>query len=117
MKGAPYVLDHQRRQAVLESVSDVVRYRGWYLLAAHVRTNHVHVVLDADIEPEIVMNTLKAYASRKLNGLGIDKGDRRRWARHGSTRRLWTAEQVSAAVSYVVSGQGEPMAVFEAFSG
>ena len=36
-----------------------------------------------------------------------------RWARHGSTRYLWNAEELSAAISYVVSGQGEPMAVCE----
>ncbi len=56
---------------------------------------------------------LKAYASRSLAEQGFDPPDRRRWARHGSTRYLWTAERVEAAIQYVVQEQGEPMAVFE----
>ena len=118
MKGKPYFLDCVRREAVLESILEVCRYRGWHLLAAHVRTNHVHVALDADVAPEQAMNSLKAYASRKLNAMGIDGAYCRRWARHGSTRYLWTAQRLSETVGYVVSGQGEAMAVFEAaFSG
>lgn len=112
MRDEPYVLDYPRRAAVLECIKEVCRFRRWELLAAHVRTNHVHVVLDANAPPERVMTTLKAYASRKLNR--IDNGPCRRWARHGSTRHLSTTEQVSDALSYVVSGQGEPMAVFDA---
>jgi hypothetical protein len=61
------------------------------------------------------MSTLKSSASRALNELGIDgQGERRRWARHGSTRYIWTKEQLSAAIRYVVSGQGEPLSVYEA---
>ena len=37
------------------------------LLAAHVRTNHVNVVVEAEVPPEKVMNDFKAYASRSLN--------------------------------------------------
>ena len=35
-------------------------------------------------------------------------------SRHGSTRYLWTEEQVAEKVRYVVLGQGEPMEVFQA---
>jgi hypothetical protein len=86
--------------------------RGWSLWAAHVRTNHVHVVVEADVRPEKVMNAFKSYASRGLNRLEIDGGDRKRWARHGSTRWLWKDEDVQEAIRYVVSGQGEPMEVY-----
>jgi REP element-mobilizing transposase RayT len=114
MSQEPYLLDAIRRQAVLEAVQQVCSHRAWALLAAHVRSNHVHVVVAADRSAEYVMNTLKAYASRALNQMGIDGPERRRWARHGSTRHLWTSTSVSAAVRYVVSGQGEAMAVYEA---
>jgi REP element-mobilizing transposase RayT len=83
------------------------------LLAVHVRTNHVHVLVDAEARPERVMNDLKSYASRLLNKLGFDEPDRKRWARHGSTRWLWSREQVSAALEYVIDKQGCPMAVYE----
>ena len=39
--------------------------------------------------------------------------NRRRWARHGSTRYLWTSTAASAAIHYVVREQGDAMAVFE----
>jgi hypothetical protein len=86
MKQAPYVLDQESREAVLETLREVSLQRGWTLLAAHVRTNHVHAVVEAEVRPEKVMNDFKSYASRGLNRLGRNGPDRRRWARHGSTR-------------------------------
>src|SRR5207245_7241741 len=87
--------------------------RGWTLLAAHARTNHVHIVVVADQSPERMMNDFKSYASRKLNGANVDPPEPRRWTRHGSTRYLFTPEEVAGAVRYVVHEQGDPLAVFE----
>jgi hypothetical protein len=42
MDQAPYHLDQIRRDAVLEAIQEVCARRGWSLLAAHVRSNHVH---------------------------------------------------------------------------
>ena len=80
---------------------------------SHVRSSHVHIVIEAETRPERVMNDLKSYASRCLNRLALDEPTRQRWARHGSTRWLWKPENVSAAIRYVVDEQGAPMAVFE----
>ena len=109
----PYTLDDARRRLVLEAIQEVCQWRKWMLMAAHVRTNHVHVVVDADRSPEQVMTAFKAYASRALNQSRLDGPNRTRWARHGSTRYLWYREQIGAAIGYVISGQGEPMAMFE----
>lgn len=108
----PYSLDEAGRDAVLEAMQEVCLRRDWSLLIAHVRANHVHAVVNAEASPERVMNDFKAYASRRLNRLGVDEPNRKRWARHGSTRWLWKPEHVSAAVQYVVSEQGEPMSVY-----
>lgn len=116
MDQAPYYLDLVRRNALLQAIQDVCAHRGWSLLAAHVRSNHVHTVVDAEAPPERVMNDFKAYGSRRLNQMGLDAPDRKRWARHGSTRWLWKPQHVSAALQYVVSEQGEPMSVFQAES-
>jgi hypothetical protein len=43
------------------------------------------------------MNHLKSFASGCLDRKALDGPDRKRWARHGSTRRLWKREEVSAA--------------------
>jgi len=112
MDQAPYSLDRVRRTAVLAALREVCLHRGWSLWAAHVRSNHVHVVVEAACGPEKVMNAFKSYASRHLNRLGIDRPERKRWARHGSTRWLWKDEDVQESIRYVISGQGEPMEVY-----
>jgi len=112
MKQTPYLLDRVGRAAVLEALREVCLHRGWSLLAAHVRTNHVHAIVEAEIRPEKIMNDFKSYASRGLNRLGHDESDRRRWAHHGSTRWLWEDQDVRDAIRYVVEEQGEPMPVF-----
>lgn len=114
MDQPPYGMDYTRREAVLAAVVERCSSRQWNLLAVHVRTNHVHIVIEAEAKPERIMNDLKSYASRCLNRLGLDDLARKRWARHGSTRWLWNAASVSAAIRYVVDQQGSPMAVFEA---
>jgi REP element-mobilizing transposase RayT len=112
MNQPAYLLDERRRMVVLEAIREVCSHRGWYLLAAHVRTNHVHAVVEADVGPEIVMNAFKAYASRAMNPIGIDPPNRKRWARHGSTRWLYKDGDVQEAIRYVVFGQGDSMEVY-----
>jgi REP element-mobilizing transposase RayT len=110
-----YVLDPAHRAVVFKEIREVCEHRAWMLLAAPVRTNHVHVVVDSDAAPEKVMNDLKVYASRRLNDLGLDDaGGRKRWARYGSTRWLWDDRSVQEAIRYVTEGQGEPMERCEA---
>src|SRR5262245_14070373 len=108
----PYRLDAGRRAAVLQALRMHCAHRGWRLFAAHVRSNHVHAIVEAEVRPEKIMNEFKAYASRELNRLGSDGPDRKRWARHGSTRWLFKDQDVGDALRYVIEEQGEPMALF-----
>jgi REP element-mobilizing transposase RayT len=116
MEQPPYRMDAQRRQAVLVSIVDRCSQQKWNLLDAHVRTNHIHLVVEGEVRPERVLNGLKSYASLCLNQIGLDEPCRKRWARHGSMRWLWEPENVSLAIRYVVDEQGEQMSVFEAGS-
>lgn len=113
MNQAPYNLDQIRRDAVMEAIREVCAYRSWTLLAVHVRSNHVHSVVEAEVPPERVMSDFKAYASRRLNRMRVDEPGRKRWARHGSTRWLWKPGHVLAAIHYVIDDQGDAMSVFE----
>lgn len=110
MTHPPYILDLARAQTVLKALRTTADYRGWHVYAAHVRSNHAHVVIEGNATPERMLNDLKAYASRRLNEW--ESGDIKRWARHGSTRYLTTGGSLSAAINYVLDEQGEPMAVF-----
>jgi REP element-mobilizing transposase RayT len=114
MEQPPYRMDAQRRQAVLASIVDRCSQQNWNLLAAHVRTNHIHLVVEGAVPPERILSNLKSYASLCLNQIRLDEPARKRWARHGSTRWLWEPKNVSAAIRYAVDEQGEHMAVFEA---
>lgn len=72
-------MDRERRAPVLRVIQEVCANRGWTLLAAHGRSNHVHSVARADSRPERVMNDFKAYASRRLNQRGIGDRSPARW--------------------------------------
>ena len=56
----PYVLDEAGRAVVLAAIQGHCAYRGWNLLAAHVRSNHVHTIVEAETRPEKVMNEFKS---------------------------------------------------------
>jgi REP element-mobilizing transposase RayT len=111
MGGRPVRLDAASRRLVLATIREASGRQGWTLYAAHVRTNHVHIVIGAEIMPEQVLGKLKTLTSRTLNdALGYQ---RLRWSRHGSTRWLWEPSHVDEAVRYVIHQQGAPMAVYE----
>src|ERR1043165_3399360 len=113
MRESPYLLDEKRRAVVLETIQEVARHRHWQILACHVRTTHVHVIVTAHAKPEKGMSDVKAYASRRLKERLGESADCKRWTQHGSTRYLWTEEAVAEKVEYVVNGQGGPQAVFD----
>ncbi len=113
LKQEPYRLDQQRRQIVLEALRDACCDRRWLVFAAHVRSNHVHAVVQAEIKPATVLGTLKGRASLRLTRAGLDQSCRKRWTRHGSTKYLWLDEDVALAIEYVVERQGEKMAVYD----
>lgn len=112
MKQPPYVMSAAERDIVCRAIVELAKERGWDLLAVHVRTNHVHVVIAAERDPSRLMSDLKARASRELTCAGFDNAERRRWTRHGSTRHLFHEEQVTDAIHYTLDQQGERMAYY-----
>ena len=112
MTDAAYFLDTRRRNVVLEAIKEVCNHRKWWLFALHVRSTHVHVVVQSGYSPEKVTNDFKSYSSRSLSRTGWDQPDSKRWARHGSTRYLWKEEDLVSAIDYVLHRQGEPMQVY-----
>ena len=109
MKLAPVKLDARRRLAINAAIDETCAIRKWRLWARNVRTNHVHVVVSAPCDPEIVLRALKANGARKMNEAGCWQSSRTPWARKGSKRWLWTHDQLKSAIKYVVDEQGEPL--------
>ena len=54
MNQPPYELDRHTRAVVLATLQQVSLHRGWNLLAARVRSTHVHVILEGESLPEKV---------------------------------------------------------------
>ncbi|HLW67908.1 MAG TPA: transposase [Gemmataceae bacterium] len=113
MRQEPYFLDEARRAVVLRTICEVAAHRRWRLWAAHVRTNHVHVVVTAREEPEKVMADFKAWASRRLREDFVEAADRDRWTQHGSTIYLNSWAALESKVTYVIDEQGEMMAHYD----
>lgn len=102
------LLDEGARTLVDQAIRQVCSHRHWILHALNVQDDHVHLVVTASEEPELVMNSLKSWATRRLRQEGRIPSGSRVWSRHGSTRWLWTQEQVGAACAYVIEGQPWP---------
>ncbi|MFZ3342237.1 MAG: hypothetical protein WA213_15235 [Terriglobales bacterium] len=112
MNQPPYILDAPRRKAVLAALLDRAIERGWPLIAAHVRSTHVHNRHRRRRSSGKRNDRHETCASRRLNQSGFDTPDRKRWARHGSTRWLRSRENIDAAIQYVIEKQGDPMAFY-----
>src|SRR5690606_8433915 len=104
--GGPFTLEKKSRETVAEVVSEVAAHKGWYLHVVNVRTNHVHVVISGEARPELMLNAFKSWSTRRLREAGLVGATARVWTRHGSTRYLWSEEDVEEACTYVFEGQG-----------
>ncbi|MCL4197489.1 MAG: class I tRNA ligase family protein [Phycisphaerales bacterium] len=110
MKSEVFTMNLARRIAVKEAIEGVCAYRGWDLLAINVRTNQVHVIVQAsNHKPEEAMNSFKSYATRAMREAGLVGPDTRVWTRHGSTRFLNDIDSMNAACAYVLHEQREEL--------
>ena len=113
LKGEPFRLDARERASVKAAIEETCRIRKWSLLAHNVRTNHVHNVVAANRKPEIVLNALKANATRQLREDGLWPHPFSPWADKGSKIRLWNERSVERAIEYVLYGQGDDLPDFD----
>ena len=107
LKNPPILLTHSQRKVVEVAIREVCEHRGYVLHAVNVRTNHIHSVVSASCKPEHMMDSFKAYATRKLRAASLLDQDVKPWGRHGSTLYLWMEEEVQRAIDYVINGQGD----------
>jgi REP element-mobilizing transposase RayT len=110
LQNPPVELEPEERILVLEAFEQVCRHRAWTLHAAHVRSNHVHVVVTADTLPGRVLGDLKAWATRRVVEAGYRPRGTRLWVRQGSARHLWQRAAVDAACFYTLHEQGDIVA-------
>jgi len=107
LRTQPVLLDRAQRDVVESAIREVCEHRGYVLHAVNARSNHVHSVVSAACEPELIMNSFKSYATRKLREGNLFNRRIKPWGRHGSNPYLWTEEEVARAIDYVINGQGD----------
>jgi REP element-mobilizing transposase RayT len=106
MKSRACTFDERSRGVVEAAIREVIEYRNWGLYALAVRTNHVHIVVCAEVPPSILLHDFKSRATRLLREAGLASENERIWARHGSTRYLHTPDDIRHAIEYAMEGQG-----------
>jgi REP element-mobilizing transposase RayT len=105
------LLDEDQRLVVEKTIADHCRIRGWKLHIVNCRTNHVHVVVTANRDPEDVRDQFKAWCTRCLKELQRRRGRlettvrAKWWTEKGSERCLWDEAGLEAVIQYVRDGQ------------
>ena len=113
MTAKPFLLDARNRSLVDSAIREVCSVRSYRLSAMNVRTNHIHVVVSAEVKPERLATAFKSYSTRKMRQAQTIPEDLRPWSRGESTRYLWKPRFVELAVDYVVDGQKDELPDFQ----
>jgi REP element-mobilizing transposase RayT len=66
LKQPPVKLTARRRAEVDAAIRETCQIRKLLLWAFNIRTNHVHTVISAPCSPDLILNALKANATRKM---------------------------------------------------
>jgi hypothetical protein len=108
LKEDPCELNTEQRGLVEKIIAKHCAIRGWHLHIARCRTNHVHVVVTAPIEPEDVRDQFKAWCTRHLKDQQragrADPSQAVRenwWTERGSARWLNDEQSLIDAIVYV----------------
>jgi len=107
LKQPPIIFNEQQRKVVEVAVTELCEQRKYDLKAINVRTNHAHIVLSAQINPERIADACKAFATKKLREEKLISTDVKIWSRGRSRRYLWKPHHVELAIAYVLYGQGD----------
>jgi REP element-mobilizing transposase RayT len=106
------MLSDGQRAIIEQTIASHCRIRQWTLHAANARTNHVHAVLTAEADPNVVMEQLTAWCSRRLSDAAgliervAVRAGRHRWSTEGGDKELIHDEEyLQNAIRHVSEGQ------------
>lgn len=92
---------------VEQAIVEICTENSWHLLAVNVRTNHVHLVINGELDPDRAATACKARATQRLREHALaDNGPT--WARGQSTRHLLRDDDIRDAIKYVMEEQDIP---------
>ena len=108
MKGEPVLLTPAHAGELFAQFRETAGYRGWEILAVAILTNHIHLVVRVEGDPEgsDLLRDFKSYASRRLNRIWAVPVNGSWWSESGSRRVLKDEANVRLAIDYVAGQQG-----------
>ncbi len=104
---SPLSFNKKQRKVIEDTFRESCKFRGYELYAVNARTNHVHAVISAEVQPEKIIKILKARSTRVLRELGLIADDVSPWSRGGSRRYLWKPHHLDRAIDYVLYCQSD----------
>ena len=107
LKNPPVLFSRGQREIVRDTIVKHCDIRKWRLYALHVRSNHVHTVVEADKSIDQVSNELKGWPKRILRENGFDPP--KVWTSGSSKVYLFTEAKLREKIHYVAYEQGEMM--------
>ena len=96
----------------MQSIIDTCAFSHWHLHAAHVRSNYLHIVVQAEKAPERVAISFKANATRYLKELNPELNRKKFWSKGQSVAHIFQSENLLRAIQYTAEEQGKKMACY-----
>lgn len=106
-KSKPVRFGEDAREIVGKAIMEVCEVREWMLQVLSVQVDHVHAVVTGNGKPEVMMADFKRYATRALRNAGLCEGEKV-WSRHGSTKWVWSEDELERVCGYVKEMQALP---------
>ncbi|MGH7242885.1 MAG: hypothetical protein ACREJD_05650 [Phycisphaerales bacterium] len=103
MRSPRFTLTTEMCRVAEPALYSVADEEGWAIIAANVRSTHVHVVVDCreKVSPEDATVAFKSRITKELGLAGLVGRDPDVWAVHGSTRWINHAAGLYGAIAYV----------------
>lgn len=116
MTGPPVTLQKTDADAMIVQYQQTAGIRKWQLCAASVMYNHTHVLVGAagDPDPQLILETLKSWATRAVKKHRPLPPNGTYWTAKGSKRKLPDEVALCNGVIYVVKKQPNPLSVWYA---
>ncbi|MCC9606565.1 transposase [Blastopirellula sp. JC732] len=98
-RAASISLSIAQRELVEQAIADCCQQNGWSLVAANCRSNHVHAMVSATIDPQEILRALKEAAALQLNQAAAPRESW--WEKGGNVRSLNNDIGIQAAMFYI----------------
>jgi REP element-mobilizing transposase RayT len=105
LRESPVLLKVAHRESVVTVVRRHAELRRWRIHALSVRSNHVHIAIEADAAPDRILAQLKANASRVLRSGDCPLANTRIWTKGGYTEFVYTENDLEVVVTYINESQ------------